>query len=935
VWFRVLGPVEVHTDDAQVLTLPRRQERCLLAILLLETGKVMPITRLCDLLWDGDPPPRADRTVRTYVARIRALLTRANAADHGVALVSDRGGYLLKAAPDMVDAHQFRHLLDRAATITDLTGREAVLKDALALWRGPALHHAASDQLRDRLCADLIELHLHAEEEALATSIELGHDRAALPQLARANAESPGRERIVELLMLALYRDSRTREALDLYTRTREHLAENLGIDPGPALQRLHTAILRGDPVPGRTTPPPTPQQSRPAQLPRDLPNFVGRLAQLDQLNALLPAPPAGPGSSGSAVVISAIAGTAGVGKTALAVHWAHEIRHRFPDGQLYINLRGFDPAATPTVPAEAIRRFLDAFGVEAQLIPSDFDSQVGLYRSLLVDRRVLVILDNARDADQVRPLLPGAPGCLVVITSRNQLTSLVAVEDARHVPLDVLTQDEARQLLATRLGQQRVAAEPAAMDEIVASCARLPLALAIVAARAATYPKMSLAALAYELRTSEDRLSSLDAGDATADVRTVISWSYRALRPEAARLFRLLGLTTGPDISIAAAASLAGLPRDQVEPILAELIRAHLLSEPVPGRLTFHDLLHAYARQQANDYDSDEARRSATNRLIAHYGLVGHRAAILLDPHRQTSAPVPPTPEVPPEKLADRQEALAWFATEHKVLAAVVHQAAKIGAVAEAAQLAWALTGFLDRRGEWQDLAGVQSAALDAARRASDKPAEARARSGLAIAHVRLRRYDEALAHFERALELSQESGDLETQAHLHHNIGWLHSLAGRLPQAITDNLRALDLYRTLGNRQGQARAFNAIGWHHSLRGDGHETLAFCHKALVLFEELDDRQGQAQTLDSLGSGYRQIGEHEQAIACYERALTIYRGAGDGYYEAKTLAQLGDIRAARGEEVAAAESWRNALALFERFDDAEAEELRAKLGLVS
>jgi NB-ARC domain/Bacterial transcriptional activator domain len=447
--------------------------------------------------------------------------------------------------------------------------------------------------------------------------------------------------------MRALHVAGRSAEALERYAATRQLLAEELGTDPGPQLQRLHQSILRGDVLtPSATT---TRAPVVPAQLPFGVAGFTGRIDQLARLDTLLRELAHGP----TAVVISAVSGTAGVGKTALAVHWAHRVADRFPDGQLYVNLRGFDAGGQVMDPAEAVRRFLDALGVPAERIPVDLDAQAALYRSLLAGRRMLVVLDNARTTAQVRPLLPGARTCLVLVTSRNQLSGLVAADGAHPIILDLLTLDEAWELLARRLGSDRTTAEPDAVAEIITACARLPLALAIVGARAATHPHLPLHTLAGELRDSGDRLGTLTTDDPTTDVRAVFSWSYHALTPDAARLFRLLGLHPGPDISIAATASLAALSLPQVRVLLAELAGANLLVERTPNRYSLHDLLRAYAGDLAHTHDSDQQRHATTHRMLDHYLHTAHTAARQLYPARDPLPITPPQPDVVPEHTA------------------------------------------------------------------------------------------------------------------------------------------------------------------------------------------------------------------------------------------------------------------------------------------
>ena len=588
VRLRVLGPVEIESDDGQVHTLARRQERCLLAMLALNAGRTVTVDRLCDLLWDDNPPPRARRGVHAHVARIRATLARAGADAAGAELVTSRDGYLLRVDPDAVDAHRFRSLVERAGGTADARQRDRLLRDALALWRGPALHQAAtSERIRQQLCADLEERRLQALEASLATGMELGRHRELVPELARLTAEHPNRERLVELHMLALYRSGRTVDALDVYTRTRTRLAEELGLDPGPALRDLQQAILRGTPALAATPAPAAGAAVRPGQLPPDQAGFTGRSEYLDRLDELL--------ANGTAVVISAIAGTAGVGKTALAVHWAHRVRDRFPDGQLYVNLRGYAPGPAMR-PIDALAGFLAALDVPPERVPADVDQATALYRTLLADRRMLVLLDNAAGADQVRPLLPGARGCLVLVTSLDRLGGLVAREGAHASTLDVLTSGEARTLLAGVIGADRVAAEPDAAAELARLCAHLPLALRIAAANLGEYPDRRIADHVDALR-ADDRLSALAvAGDDDTAVRAAFDLSYAALPARARLLFGRLGLVPGTDVTPAAAAALTGGTVDDVVSTVDTLVAAHLLTEAAPGRYTNHDLLRRYA---------------------------------------------------------------------------------------------------------------------------------------------------------------------------------------------------------------------------------------------------------------------------------------------------------------------------------------------------
>ncbi|HZM79714.1 MAG TPA: tetratricopeptide repeat protein [Candidatus Limnocylindrales bacterium] len=669
-----------------------------------------------------------------------------------------------------------------------------------------------------------------------------------------------------------------------------------------------------------------------PAQLPADTAAFTGRTRHLAGLDKFLPG---GNEAPATAVAISAIGGTAGVGKTALAVHWAHRVRDRFPDGQLYVNLRGFDPGGQVMSPAEALRRFLDALEVPPERIPADLDAQAALYRTQLARRRMLIVLDNARDSVQVRPLLPGASTCLVLVTSRNQLSGLVAADGAHPITLGLLTQAEARQLLTHRLGPERVTAEPDAVEQIIAACARLPLALAIVAARAATEPHLPLHALAGELRDNNSSgssgwLDTLSTDDPATDVRAVFSWSYRTLTPDAAGLFRLLGLHPGPDTSTAAAASLAALSLAEVRSLLGELTRANLLIEHVPGRYTFHDLLRAYATEQAHTTDPDQQRHAATHRILDHYLHTSHTAALLLDPYRDPIALTAAQPGVIPEHPADYQQALDWFTAEHPVLLAAVDRSAT-GFDTHTWQLTWALGDFLALRGHWHGWAATGQAAVAAAERLANLTAQAGAHRRLAHAYLQLGRLDDAHIQLRHALDLHTQAGDLAGQARTHFSLGYLWERRGCPAEVLHHARQSLDLYQVAGHRRGQARALNAVGWSHALLGDHQQALTSCQQALTLFQELDDRLGQAAAWDSLGYAHYHLGHHDQAIICSQHSIGLYQDLGDRYFEAHVLSHLGDTHHAAGNLQAARDAWQQALTILEQLDHPDAETVRAKL----
>lgn len=661
---------------------------------------------------------------------------------------------------------------------------------------------------------------------------------------------------------------------------------------------------LRRPPAPDPTGPP---IPAGPRQLPADVYGFTGRTGPLAALDGLLANGP------GRAVVISAVSGTAGVGKTALAVHWAHAVAERFPDGQLYADLRGYS-TDLPVPPEDALAGFLRALGAGGSEVPSGLDERAAAYRTRLAGRRILVVLDNARTAEQVRPLLPGTATCLVVVTSRDDLAGLVARDGARRMDLDVLTPDEAAELLRTLIGA-RVDADPTAAQALAERCARLPLALRIVAAHAVAQPDLSLRELG---------LDSLTGPDPATNLQTVFSWSYRALGPAAARLFRLLGLHPGAHLSAAAAASLAGLP--SVASLLDDLMRAHLILSPVPGRFGMHDLLRAYAAELARStrpVDTD----TAIERLLDHYLHTAIRAAQRLAFRRKPIDVSPPAADVVPEDLPDGPAALAWFTAEHRVILAAIHHAADTGRDAYVWRLAWTLTDFLDRQGHWHDLVAVQRLAVEATRRLGDPAAETKAHNGLAHGYIKLNQLDQAHAHYERALALSRDREDPDAAARAHLNVCLVLDQLGRYADGLHHAQQAVTLHGRCGNHAEEANALNAVGWMYAQLGDYHPALAHCRRALDLVRQHGYRHSEGATLDSLGYIHRRLGERDQAAACYRGAATILCEIGDPYQEALALEALGELT--HGDEARTA--WQRALALMEQLKLPEADRVRARL----
>ncbi|GAA3758334.1 hypothetical protein GCM10022225_49610 [Plantactinospora mayteni] len=881
-----------------------------------------------------------------------------------------------------------RQLL-RAGDAEETSRAVTVLHDALGLWRGPAYADVADRPFALNEVARLTALHRSARlahAEALAS---LGRYGEVVIALSGAVAEEPYDERLRRLLAVALYAEQRVDEAAQL-CRTGLVLLRERGID-APDLQRLQRRILQRDvplhqpptpptpptlrsPVSGvrpdqplhqRPTPPtgaagtasagphgavsgpppapvadppapasppstavgagePTPAgRGAPHLLPPDPARFVGREAELDDIRRRLD-------DLVDRAETMVVTGPPGVGKSSLAIRAGHAVADRFPDGQLYVNLRGFDQTGSALGPGEAIRGFLDALGVPQQQFPVTEAAQAGLYRARLAGRRVLVVLDNARDADQVRPLLVGSPGCAVLVTSRNQLADLVTTEGAHPLGLDLLSEPEARQLLARRLGDGRVADEPEAVAEIVSRSSRLPLALAIVAARAAGNPRFPLESFADELRHADQGLDGFRAASPATNIRTVFSWSYRTLSPAAARLFRLLALPPGPSITVPAAASLAAEPADRLRPVLAELAAAHLVAEVFPGRYACHDLLRAYAIELAGD-DPEHERQAAERRLLDHYLHTARAADRLIWPQRDPIANAPPGDGVAAERLADQQAALAWFAAEHAVLLDVVARAVETGFDAPAWQLAWTLVNFFDHRGHWDDWLATVGRVMPALDRLGDRSAQAHAHRLLGGAYVRLRRHDDARAAYRRALDLFDELGDTVGEAFTHRSLGWLAERQGDPASALRSDLRALRLFQQVGHLDGQASALNSVGWCQALLGRYREAIEHCEQALLLHRKSGNRGGEASALDSLGYAHHLLGDHGPAIGYLRQAVELCRELGQWTQEAESLHRLGDAHHATGAVPDAHLAWRAALTIFDRLGRPEAATVRGKL----
>jgi tetratricopeptide (TPR) repeat protein len=665
-----------------------------------------------------------------------------------------------------------------------------------------------------------------------------------------------------------------------------------------------------------------------PRQLPVATRHFVNRAVEQDVLTTVLNG-----ASSEPVVLISTIDGVAGVGKSTLAVHWAHRMRDRFPDGELYVNLRGFDPAAEPMPAAEALAGFLAALAVPAERIPEGLDARAALFRSLLHNKRLLILLDNARSSDQIRPLLPGSSSCVVLVTSRNRLDDLVIREGAARISLKVLTRDEAYDLLRRYLGDDRLAAEPSAVNDLIAHCAGLPLALGIVAFRAAELPDYPLDDLLAQLQDERDRLDILDSGGETG-IRAVFSWSYRLLSPGAARMFRLLGLPTGPDISLAAAADLAGVAHREARQLLDELRRANLLEQHVAGRFRFHDLLRAYAAECAARDETAAARQAAVHRLFDHYVRTSY--GIYLQQTRDAH-PIPIEP--PPSTIkglsfSREQEALSWWEVEEGNLIAAIVQCPRWSLHVHTYQLALPLVHwFLYKPRRYVDnLPALYKDALDSARTVGDRHAEAFVLTVLASIHYARDEFAEGIPYSEQAAVAFHAVGDHYWDASTRIELGVCLARLQRYDEAMHPILDGLELMEIGGDVDGKAYGYQALGIVYAGLGRFDEAFVQFHEALRLYRDLGAERGAGYVLNSLADSYAAAGRLDDAIDAYRAAAAHRREIGHRQGEAESLRGLGAVLRESGDPDGAREAWRQALAIFEDLADPAAESLREQFG---
>jgi DNA-binding SARP family transcriptional activator len=921
---RLLGPVEVlAAGEPAPITQPGL--RALLALLALSANRVVSEPALIDGLWRDEMARPREGNLHAQIYQLRRRLAAMEPHRATPRLVTRPPGYQLTLGPEESDLALFTSMAARgreAARAGDAEAAASALGRALALWRGPALADIAD--ITDRLvteAATLDEQRLAVQEDYADAALTAGRHAELAVELAILVGQHPLRERLRGQLMLALYRSGRQGEALACYQEGWRVLQAELGVEPGLDLRELQDKILHAD---QSLAAPTTIGQARagpivPRQLPAGVRHFVGREPELRQLDGLL-----GQEAPGGTVVITAISGTGGIGKTALALRWGHEVAARFRDGQLYVNLRGYDPGGIPLTPAEAIRGFLDALGVPPTEIPESPDALAALYRTMLADRQVLILLDNARDPDQVRSLLPASPSCLVIVTSRSELTGLSITDGAVTIPLGLVSEAEAEALLAARLGQNRLAAEPEATAQLILLCARLPLALAITAARAAANPAVPLASFAAQMSSEHDRLDAFDIGDATTSVRAVFSWSVSQLSDGAARLFRLLGLHPGPDFTIAAASSLAGLRVSETQRLLAELARANLISEHVPGRYAFHDLLRAYAAEQAESTEAAHDRGYAVRRLLDHYLYTARRAGALIFGEDLPLPELAASPDgaVTPERIETTLSAISWFRAEHQVLIAAAILAEASGADDYAWQIPCTMTQYFRSVGRTRDWASLDRLALRAAARLGDDGALGRVYFSCGTRCRITGAYDDATGYLQRSMSHFGAIDDLAAQASVHLAISTLcrsrrdlrsDHVAEDVPIGLSHASKALDWFSSAGDRTGEARALADLSNHYLAHGDLETARNYCAAALQLSIEIGDVSGPADSLETLGRIHAGLGDNDQAITYFLEALTRCRQAGIPVRPPHILENLGDAYLASGDPAAARAIWQEVI----------------------
>ncbi|SEQ54188.1 DNA-binding transcriptional activator of the SARP family [Lentzea xinjiangensis] len=904
------------TVDGEELTLGPPRQRAVLAVLALRANHVVSRSELIDAVWGDEPPASADNGIHTYVAGLRRLFEpgRASRAPSSVLLSTD-AGYLLKLPPDSSDVALFRTYLDEAGRVRDRPAEAVAAFDrALGLWRGVALDgvpgpFAAVERAR------LAELRLTAVEQRAALMLSLGREAEVAAELTTLVSAHPLRERLYGLLMSALYRGGRQAEALAVYADLRRLLVEELGIEPGPELRGLHEQLLVGLPDP---QPEPVAPALVPVQLPHEVRDFTGREKELARLADAVPVD--------HSPVLVAITGTGGVGKTALAVRFAHQVASRFPDGQLHVDLRGFDASAPPVRPAAALHQLLQSLGVPAERVPEDLPAKSALYRSVLANKRVLVLLDNARLADQVRPLLPGRSASMVLVTSRNHLGGLVARDGAHSMTLSTLTRDEGLALLTAAVGADRVAAEPAAAAKLVELCGHLPLAIRIAAERVVTRPHLTLADLAGDLADERDRLNVLATGDdEDTAVRAAFSWSYLALKPDAARTFRLIGLHPGAEIGLAAVAALTGVPVPRARALLDVLASGHMVEEVARGRFRLHDLLRLYATELSATEESFTSRDEAVERLLRWYFDKANAAGTVIGPPDHPAFLLPP---LSTQDFASHDEAFTWCRAESANLAAVA-KLAEDQHSPTAWQIPVALWNYFivsSALDEWTDTYRV---AERAAARDGNQAARAWAIHGQGLAAFRGQRFADALELFDRALAIRREIGDRVGAAWSLTGLGMAYGGLRRFDLAADRFGEALERHAEVGSWFGEGGTRLFLSDILRSAGQHEESLASARRAFEVMDSHGAVHGKAMALVSIGWAQAKLGHRVEARDSFRDALGFLRVLGDRKSLAEALHGLGEM--STGQPEVARTHLLEALTIYEDYDHPLTPEVRARL----
>ncbi|GID32189.1 AfsR/SARP family transcriptional regulator [Paractinoplanes brasiliensis] len=931
--FSVLGPVQVRWQGRE-LNLGPRQQRLILALLLAAAGRPVSLSSIVEVLWGQDPPSSAVNVVHRYIGALRRLLEPGlPARSAGRWLRGDASGYRMMLQADQLDLLSMRARAAQARSAAE-SGHEAealsLFQDALALWRGPcagASELGASEHLAfttiDHECADLARA-------AADLGLRQNNIKGVLPVLRRMAELRPWDEALQARLLLALSADGHQAAAIMLYQDVRHRLAEDFGVDPGDEFKTAYQLVLRANDTPSvaldKTTDPvrtspagpgpkPWTADVPPAQLPADLPHFTGRDEAWNQALNLIDQEV----TAHEASPVLSIDGMPGIGKTTLAIHLAHQLAPHYPDGQLYVDLHGFDPEPSIMPPAEALQGFLNALGIPDSDIPATDFARAGLYRSVLARRRILIVIDNARSADQVRPLIPGTPGCLVLITSRLRLTALATTHNAHLLTLDVLPLDEARNFLTTRIGATRTTADPTAVDEIIKRCGRLPLALAIVAGRAQTHPDHQLSDIAHELRTTHGSLDGFLGDDLDNNIRAVFSWSYRLLSPDAARLFRLLALQIGPDLTIPAIASLTATPPHQARQLTGELIRTGLLSEHTPNRFTTHDLTRAYAQELVNQHENQHNRQQATHRLTDHYQRTAYEAnlrlspAVGIDPPEVTGAVVVTEVDTP-------TAATAWFTANWPALKAVVQHKLDEGDATAAWQLVLSLMEFCQSEDSAHDWAALTRACLHTAARAGDEFGRAHMSRGLAGALHLLGDLDAAERHLDEALELFSQLGCLAEQSVAYRNRGMISLARKDYPTTITYLERALRMAKRIENPEEQVRDSLLLGSVYTEMDQLDKAFELLHQGLLIALENDDLKGLAGCHWVLAEYHHAAGDPVASLAEWRLAFENFRRVGSLSNAVACLISVGDTALALGDRAGARAAWQEGLDLLDLLD---------------